>query len=160
MVSSPAPQAVRLPIPPLRFGEVTSCAALNHGNRRGAMSRYPLGSDLTADPTAVIGSVFRRIASSRSRPRTRGARWKGDSHQNCLVAPTGWCACLGRLQRLRTVKWATRPPVLRTNWRCLPKLTRLGYLGKKPRMSRPRRHSPGGAWGRAEHGVRPSFKLT
>ena len=23
-----------------------------------------------------------------------------------------WCARLGRLQRLRTVKWATRPPVL------------------------------------------------
>ena len=30
-----------------------------------------------------------------------------------------WCARLGRLQRLRTVKWATRPPSWRTNWRAL-----------------------------------------
>ena len=30
-----------------------------------------------------------------------------------------WCARLGRLQRLRTVKLAARPPVLRTKWRRL-----------------------------------------
>src|SRR5208337_5020074 len=29
-----------------------------------------------------------------------------------ILALASWCARLGRLQRLRTVKWATRPPVL------------------------------------------------
>src|SRR5208337_4517854 len=40
----------------------------------------------------------------------RGA-W-GNAARHFLWALASLCARLGRLQRLRTVKWATRPPVL------------------------------------------------
>src|SRR5208337_5672696 len=62
------------------------------------------------------------------------------------LALASWCARLGRLQRLRTVKWATRPPSWRTNWRAPTDFpedpgkkpswrTRLGF-GRVPKTSR------------------------
>ena len=37
---------------------------------------------------------------------------RGFARGQLSLALASWCARLGRLQRLRTVKWATRPPVL------------------------------------------------
>ena len=58
---------------------------------------------------------------TRTRPTTAWrSKATGDVPAHLVefsLALASWCARLGRLQRLRTVKWATRPPSWRTNWR-------------------------------------------
>ncbi len=39
-----------------------------------------------------------------------------DTMSSIPHALASWCACLGRLQRLNSVREATPPPVLRPNW--------------------------------------------
>jgi len=62
-----------------------------------------------------------RATGTRTRPTTAWrSKATGDVPAHLVefsLALASWCARLGRLQRLRTVKWATRPPSWRTNWR-------------------------------------------